>query len=329
MSNTKYLTGSIPEKITYISQEETKIVNSFEDGEEINSFAARPTFVANNEKSKQTGIEWAKRCYSESYINGEWVRKEATEPVVLEVDNRPFGQLRITSYERRSEGGGAFKMIVEDKYYVDLRTDTLLDIFVNSKIEFGEVTGCKFIWARIGAQMKVVRIGSEIHKRLIKVSELKASPIKKSELKQGDILESPSGDKKIFLGYVNTLKFNFEETRNVNYYNGGGNYTYHFENIEFKKNIMVFLYTFGKELPKLNKQGTYSKFLSSIPKMSKVGEEKVPANWMELIMEESDQRNYHDSSGQFLTETGKFPELLPVYEKYRKEYEELKTKEKF
>ena len=39
------ITGYIPEKVTFISKGYTKITNTFEDGGEINSFEAMPTFI--------------------------------------------------------------------------------------------------------------------------------------------------------------------------------------------------------------------------------------------------------------------------------------------
>lgn len=191
------MTGYIPPTITFISRKPETIVNEWEDGGEINSFEARPTYVATNDKTVESGKSWA-RGYGST-------NRGITQHTF---DNKSFKSLRITSYEKRNEGGGAFKAIADGEWYVDLRTDTLLDILVNHSIKNGEVQGAEFIWARVGSQAKVVRVGSSLHAKLVEATKLdKVKPPKATDLQPGDVYEAKNGDRAVFLGHVSTIEF--------------------------------------------------------------------------------------------------------------------------
>jgi hypothetical protein len=190
------MTGYIPTHVTFISRAPETIVNEWEDGTEINSFEARATYVATNEKTKESGMSWAQGYAS--------TKRGIT---VTESENKPFSSLRVISHEKRNEGGGAFKAIADGKWYVDLRTDTLLDLLVNQSIKGGEVQGAEFVWARIGSQAKVVRVGSSLHAKMIEATETNdAKPPKANDLKVGDVYEAKNGDKGVFLGWVSTIE---------------------------------------------------------------------------------------------------------------------------
>lgn len=195
------MTGYIPTHIIFISKPIETIDNEWEDGAGvINSFEAAPTYVATNEKTKESGMYWAQ---------GYNTTKRGIK--VTEAENKPFKSLRITSYEKRREGGGAFKAIADEKWYVDLRTDTLLDILVNHSVNNGEVQGAEFVWARVGSQAKVVRVGSSLHAQLVEATQLDQTKAPKaSDLKPGDVYEAKNGDRAVFLGWVSTLQMKHE-----------------------------------------------------------------------------------------------------------------------
>lgn len=189
------MTGYIPPTITFISRKPETIVNEWEDGGEINSFEASPTYVATNEKTVESGKSWARG----------W--RDRAKTTVTPANNNPFKGLRITSYEHRSEGGGAFKAIADGQWYVDLRTDTLLDILVNHSVKNGEVQGAEFIWARVGSQAKVVRVGSSLYAKLVESTALdKVKPPKASDLQPGDVYEAKTGQKAVFMGWCSTIQ---------------------------------------------------------------------------------------------------------------------------
>ncbi len=320
--------GYIPDKLIFISRAPIKVVNKFEDcdeGEEINSFEARPTFIATNQKTKETGLAWAGNSYDGEYVDGKWKPAPKKKPLVEEFDNTPFKKLRIVSYEQRREGGGAFKVIAGENYYVDLRNDTLLDILVNADIKQGEAQNCEFIWARMGSQMKVVRVGSAIHKKLIESDKKKAMPpIKKSELKIGDILEDSGGAHRVFLGYANTLDFDFERTRGGY---PGYSYEYTLKGIKLKKNVLVF----SSEKDGSIKNCYNVTILANVPKSYLFGHIEVKSGWINKIKEivvDNASKYAHiiidRADNLCLSECGVIPELYPLLEKYRKEYEEFK-----
>lgn len=260
--------GYIPPKLWLISKAPETIVNQWEDGSEINSFEASPTFVASNEKTKETGLSWA--C---GYGNKRGV-------TTIEVENIPFAQLRIVSYEKRNEGGGAFKAIVQGKYYVDLRTDTLLDILVNHAVESGEVKGASFIWARVGSNMKVVRVGSSLHRDLIAATELDAvKPPKASDLKVGDVYESKNGGRAVFMGWVSTIKMEVKQehwnaTQEISFVRVPKIQCWYrvYQDESINKSLREWRY-WGFEFKKTN---AYRKKVDSI---------KIPADWMKKAKE--------------------------------------------
>jgi hypothetical protein len=135
-----------------------------------------------------------------------WVKDKSAIKVDV-VDNSPIKQIRLLSLEHRGQGGRAYKVLIDGKYYVDMREDVLIDVMLTQSVADG-ILGGEFIWAKHGTQMRLVRIGSELHKLLAKSNELKDKPkINKSDLEIGGIYRSRKGDHGIFLGYVNTTSF--------------------------------------------------------------------------------------------------------------------------
>lgn len=192
--------GNIPEKVVYLDQVPKQIDWEWDDFKRETVKVGEmvvPLFVADPLKPKtvETGVSWASR---------DWYRSDKEKkhtPTQLEVENKPF-KIKIISLEKRSEGGRAYKvMFGENNYYVDLREDVLLDSILECKIEKG-VPDCEFVWGKVGSQMKLVRVGSELYQELVKATEDgKKSKIGKSGMEIGGIYRNKKDDYMVYFGY--------------------------------------------------------------------------------------------------------------------------------
>ena len=109
------------------------------------------------------------------------------------MENKPISGLRVLSLEHRGQGGRAYKVVTPDGFYFDLREDILLDTMKTEGVAPGGILRGQYIWARVGAEMKLVRKGSELFRALLEASErsiLSAIPLK--QLKVGTVYETVS-----------------------------------------------------------------------------------------------------------------------------------------
>lgn len=104
---------------------------------------------------------------------------------VRETENAPFN-IRIIGLEARGEGGRAWKVITEDGLLFDMREEVLLEASMTCGIAAGGVPNGEFIFAREGSQMKIIRVGSDIHGEFTAAETRRtSSSIKKGDLKPG------------------------------------------------------------------------------------------------------------------------------------------------
>lgn len=89
----------------------------------------RPTFIADaaKEKAIQRGMEWARQSVWDGtkYVSGEET-----------VFNRPYSKIvevELLDISGRTEGGRAWKVLIEGTFYVDLREDQLLSVLRDGK----------------------------------------------------------------------------------------------------------------------------------------------------------------------------------------------------
>lgn len=213
----KVATGSIPEKISYVFSDEQEVavgcewdISWFENEEHQNTkVKVLPAFPVDStdDKTMQRAKSWA--------AQGEWdpntyQHKPAT-PQIEEVDNKPIKDVKVLSLEQRGNGGRAYKALI-GKYYVDLREDVLMDTLLQAGVAPGGILQGEYVWAKSGSQMKLVRIGSELH-RLIAEFESKKDikPVGKKDLEVGGVYRDRKKNTAIFVGYVNTTVFKKEE----------------------------------------------------------------------------------------------------------------------
>lgn len=234
--------GTIPENITIASNGKTKPYRNCEDlGNEEEEFFVIPAYAvdSSSEKMVESAKKWAT---NRSYYNNETrTYTRYNELKIEEIKNTPISGLKILGLEQ------AYKVVTAEGYYFDLREEVLLDTILNEGISKGGVLAGSFVWGKIGSQMKLVRVGSKLHKALDESTARHAlKRIGEKELKVGGLYESKTGNKAIFLGWVSTIEIQSQyENRGYN------NTSYSFYSKEVPK-AMLFLefYRYGNETPR-------------------------------------------------------------------------------
>lgn len=207
--STKVAVGSIPEKICYVFSDEEEVfigcqwdVDWFDQSKNKKA-KVLPTFPVEDgdDKSKARAIQWAEMSYG----------KEPKKAKFDIVDNKPLQGVKVFSLEHRGQGGRAYKAVI-GKYYVDLREDVLMDTMLQSGVAAGGVLLGEYVWAKMQSQMKLVRVGSELHRLVTEFdSKRDVKPISKDRLEIGGVYQTRKKERAIFLGYVNTVIFSVKD----------------------------------------------------------------------------------------------------------------------
>jgi hypothetical protein len=204
--------GYFPAKITYFLRNEKEVGVGWDDwnAEDQKKEKVFPTFPApsDNAASMITGKAWAESRDWDA-TRGKTV---STFPPSVEIDNTPR-KYRIVNLESRGNGGRAYKVADDENRYFDLREDVLLDAMLEVGIEPGGKLAGEYVWGRVGAATKLVRVGSELYDNILEVSFRKTiKPFKASELEIGGVYASKSGTTAIYLGQCNStttaIKYN-------------------------------------------------------------------------------------------------------------------------
>lgn len=188
------IVGNIPERVTYFYSSSKKLKTEcywdnpllkigWKGQEVIPAFCSD----ADNKNTCETGRRWA-RGYQNRKVES------------ITRNNEPI-RIKILSLEKRSEGGRAYKIVTDENFFFDLREDVLLDTIINCEIIKGVPEG-RFIWAKVGSQMKLVRIDSDLHKTLIEsTDDKKKKTIPQKDLEIGGIYRGKNKNKYVFLGF--------------------------------------------------------------------------------------------------------------------------------
>lgn len=206
----KIRSGHIPVDIVYIFGAPVRVTRRWDEADqpenELTYTEVTPAFVsdADNQKTIKTGMNWA------SSMCSKWNHQTRQAEVIGKVqtlrrENRPISGIKVIGLEHRAEGGRAYKVVTPDGFYFDLREDVLLDTMLTQGVQPGGVLVGEYQWARLEAEMKLVRVGSQLHTALLEASErsLLAS-IPKAKFEVGRIYESKQGERGVFLGYITT-----------------------------------------------------------------------------------------------------------------------------
>lgn len=195
-------TGNIPENITFWSRGETKVIQKWDDlDSDSKEYIVRPAYVADskNKKTNKTGEDWSKQTGYKTKI---------LDPSKETLKNDPIDNVRVVCLEFRGQGGRAYKVIVNDKYFVDLREDVLLDAMLCEGIDVGGRLRGKYIFAVVGSQMKLIRINSALYDAVKKSTDMgKLKDIKTFE--PGRIYSRKSGEY-IYVGEFFSKKISYQ-----------------------------------------------------------------------------------------------------------------------
>lgn len=191
------LIGSIPEQVTLIGRKpyDVPLPDALAEskGEKL---SVVEVFVsdATNERTKETGRKWAQG----------WNGRETStkKPYEITRENEPMRGIRILDLEHRGQGGRAYKVILPNgTHYVDLREDVLLDTIMYTGISAGGLLNGEFVFARVGAEMKLVRVGSKLHDELVEATKVRKTPvITLDTLVPGHAYETKGGMICVYLG---------------------------------------------------------------------------------------------------------------------------------
>ncbi len=207
------LLARIPEGITYVFRAPREVAIGWDDIEETGTMArvdpAFPTETG-NAKTLATAQQWA-----------SGYGREAEAPTCA-VANSPIAKITIVNLELRDEGGRAYKAAlppIEGRTpYVDLREDVFLDAMLTNGVAPGGVLDGPFIWARVGSQMKLVRVGSVLHRHVVEADERgRRKAVAATDLVRGGVYANKKGDLFVYLGQCDTDELVYEKAR-ADYY---------------------------------------------------------------------------------------------------------------
>ena len=208
----KIRSGNIPKELTYIFSSPQSLKISWEDVEEeegdtVKMETVHPTFVSDstNEGTLSTGRNWAKhRGNAQTWdpATGKWTKAQNHPVQEVTRKNEPITKLRIFGIDYRYNGGRAWKCADKDGYYFDLREDVLLDLMRTAGVSEGGYLNGEYIWAKVAQEMKLVRVGSELHAALIESTERREMKlISKKEYEPFHVYQKKTGERYLYIGH--------------------------------------------------------------------------------------------------------------------------------
>jgi hypothetical protein len=141
---------AIPDVLVAVLKPEISYKQSYTD----KPFRVRPAFVVD---SLATGLVGRARTWGEDRLKPG----EAIEETTL--DNTPITGLVVLHIEHRREGGVALKVRTPQGWLVDLREEEFMEAALTGTLQNGVLTD-QYVWSRGVNQMRLVRVGSHMHK---------------------------------------------------------------------------------------------------------------------------------------------------------------------
>lgn len=277
--NDKFVAGYIPEKIKYVFSIELpfQIGTNWDKNKIIKGYQS---FIIDSNKSKSFNSAAKK-----ALLLAKYNASNMTTALYDEKENSSISNVKILHIANNGSGALSYKGLIDNKYIVDLKDDLILDSALKNGIKKGGILKGEYIWGVVNNTMRLIRVGSELHKLLLEFSvRKKIKPILHEELKIGDIYQNLSKQKYIFIGKANTTIL--DKKISVMDYKYLANFKY--DKIKLKDQL-VFLY--------LPKHTNYKSFNSLKPLLvesflvkkhkliEKVGNIKLPNNILEVIRE--------------------------------------------
>lgn len=175
----------------------------------------------------ESNAEYWSTITKRDWVDGRWTNTEVQKGIRFEYENL-FKDVTIQSLSYRGNGGRAYKVVIkhDDKQFlVDFREDGIMDVIKNTGIEAGGHLNGDFTFIKDGSQTKLVRIGSEMHERFVKVRKVQnTKPLKLSEMTPMHFYKKKNGDECLYLGefYTPEITLNDEVSKRIN----GNSYSY-------------------------------------------------------------------------------------------------------
>jgi len=209
----KVRTGFIPTEVVYTYAGPEKVYQAWEgviesEHERIYTVVV-PAICCDTDNKKAIAMakSWAnERCY-------DWDPKSKSNVQIAQVgqttkENKPFSGLRVVNVDFRGYNKPVYRVVTPDGFCFDIQTDVFLDTMKTEGILPGGLLGGKYLWAVVESEMKLIRKGSDLYTALLEASSrsiLSTIPLKK--FKVGTVYETKSGDRGLFLGFVDTWKY--------------------------------------------------------------------------------------------------------------------------
>jgi len=240
------IVSSVPEKVAYTFADEKDIIvgclwdNNYYN---VNDKPKTPTekglitFVSDASDAKM--MTKAKESAEHVYYK----QPQKVSQTIL-VDNVSISNIRLLSLELYSNKNIKNYKALIDKYCIEIGDDVITDTLLKVGIGPGGILQGEYIWARIGSKMKLVRIGSELHRMIVEFDSKKdIKSVRKNNLEVGGIYQTRKKEKAIFLGLVNTTEYYLKDRNKI--YSADYDYkpSFEYENKNISK-IMLF-YTFN------------------------------------------------------------------------------------
>lgn len=168
--------GKIPKKLKFYCRENTKIGFRWSDVEfedtSVSDISAIPVFItdAENPKTQSTALSWVTQKYwHEDPLTNK--RGYVSRPhMIIERDNTAVKSVRIVGLDIRGNGGRAYRALVDETYLVDMREDVMLDTMINVGMGVNATLPGEYIFAQIGSEMKLIRVGSKLHDMMVETT---------------------------------------------------------------------------------------------------------------------------------------------------------------
>ena len=177
--------GTVPDRLLIVMREEKEFTEEV-DGV-LHKTKAREAFFTDADGKTDTAISWGTlRRPTGEKKESTWGGRpymedvyEAILPETVTVPNEPFTNIRLWTIDTRMEGGRAYKFIDEEGRMFDMREDTFLEaVFAGEVSQPGKTLYLvgQYIWVRAHSQMRVARVGSQIHEGLLEAKRRKELP---------------------------------------------------------------------------------------------------------------------------------------------------------
>jgi hypothetical protein len=203
--------GLIPETLRVVCKEPREYCK-WVDGVKHKALVS-PAYFQDIKTDPAKALEWAHEWkrpdghitpYRPAHWNG---KKMVLEPGVVELKgtvaeepNKPRTCLRFWCIDERAEGGRAYNVIDKDGRIFDMREDVVEEAIFNGEFNNGVFTG-KYIFGVSHTQVRLIRLDSELHKKLAEAGRRKTLvKIKNKDLEVGGVYQMRNGEVYVYLG---------------------------------------------------------------------------------------------------------------------------------